>query len=74
MGYNFFVYDTYGILQEIRMEIMHLDEILRWDFDEEISREREELLEWRDWIFAHLMAPRTKQPVVPPEEEYCGLW
>ena len=72
--YNFLIYDTSAIMRDVRTEIMHLDEMLRWEVNEELNRDREDLLEWRSWISAQLMAPVVKPPVIPEEEEYHGLW
>lgn len=72
--YNFFVYDTSILLREIRTEILHLDDMIRWEPSEELNQERLDLFEWRNWVCTHLMAQQRKEPFIPEEEEYHGLW
>lgn len=72
--YNFLVYDPSVLLRDIRTELFQLDEILRWENNDEINEDREDILEWRNWVFSQMMPRQRKKPVIPPEEEYCGLW
>ena len=72
--YNLLVHDASKILREIRTEIMQLDEILRWENNDEINRDRAELIEWRNWILSQLMPRQRKKPTLSLEEEYYGLW